>query len=198
MDGTILYGILVEAIMDRSKESVSLDNLSRLLVDIHCDSSLIMNDLLSHYQISLLNMLFMGDILNRGKFNMIVAENIEPFLQADEYMDREDNENELKQVLGDLHNTYDLGEEGILIVGRDGVLVAGSNALEFEQLLVCYVSLLCREMFIRNFFIRTFIMDDMLKKIRGLLFDYQSDPNHIGEIRLLLNEGNIYIYVMNT
>ena len=34
----------------------------------------------------------------RGKFNMIVAEGIEPFLPAEEYMDRDENENELKQV----------------------------------------------------------------------------------------------------
>ena len=63
-------------------------------------------------------------------------------------MDREDKENELKQVLGDLHKSWDLGEDGILIVGRDGILVAGANAQDCEELLVCYLSLLCREMFV--------------------------------------------------
>ena len=107
-------------------------HLSRLLVDVHQDSSSIMNDLLSNYQKELLEMLFMGDSDNRGKYNMIVAEHIEPFLPAEEYMDREDNENELKQVLGDLHAAYDIGEDGVLIVGRDGMIVAGANVNDYE------------------------------------------------------------------
>ena len=47
VDGTVLYGIKIEAIMDCTEESVSVDMLSRLLVDVHQDSSQIMNDLLS-------------------------------------------------------------------------------------------------------------------------------------------------------
>lgn len=57
-----------------------------------------MDDLLSEYQRSLLNMLFTGDSLNRGKFNIIIADAIEPRLPAEEYLDRGDYENELKQV----------------------------------------------------------------------------------------------------
>lgn len=128
VDGTILYGIKIEAIMERKKDSISLDHLSRLLVDVHQDSSQIMNDLLSHYQRDLLDMIFMGDKDQRGKFNMIIAEGIEPFLPAEEYMDRQDNENELKQVIGDLHHVFDVGDDGVLMVGRDGLLVAGANA----------------------------------------------------------------------
>lgn len=60
----------------------------------------------------------------------------------------------------------------------------------YEQLLSCYLSLLCREVFIRNFFTRTFIMDDLLKKIRELILDYESDPNNITRIRLMLNDGS--------
>jgi hypothetical protein len=40
----------------------------------------------------------MGDTDHRAKFNMIIADGIEPFLFGEEYMDREDNENELKQA----------------------------------------------------------------------------------------------------
>ena len=98
VDGSVMYGIYVEAIMHRKDDDVSLDMLSRLLVDVHQDSSTIMNDLLSKYQKSLLDMVFMGDMDHRPKFNMIIADGIEPFLSAEEYMDRQDNENELKQV----------------------------------------------------------------------------------------------------
>ena len=135
-------------------------------------------------------MVFMGDMDQRGKFNMILAEGIEPFAPAIEYMDRQDKENELKQVLGDLHKVFDLGEDGVLIVGRDGMLVAGANAQDAEELLVCYLSLLCREMFIRNFFTRTFIMDGLLGNVRKLILSYTEDPNHIQKIRLLLNDAS--------
>ena len=190
VDGTVIYGIKVEAIMERTEESISVDMLSRLLVDVHQDSSQIMNDLLSAYQKSLLDMVFMGDMDQRGKYNMIVSEGIEPFCPAAEYMDRQDKENELKQVLGDLHKVMDLGEEGILIVGRDGMLVAGANVNDAEELLVCYLSLLCREMFIRNFFTRTFIMDNLLKLVRVLILGYTEDPNNIPKLRLLLNDAS--------
>jgi len=190
VDGTVIYGIKIEAIMERTEESISVDMLSRLLVDVHQDSSQIMNDLLSAYQKSLLDMVFMGDMDQRGKFNMILAEGIEPFAPAIEYMDRQDKENELKQVLGDLHKVFDLGEDGVLIVGRDGMLVAGANAQDAEELLVCYLSLLCREMFIRNFFTRTFIMDGLLGNVRKLILSYTEDPNHIQKIRLLLNDAS--------
>lgn len=190
VDGTIFYGIRVEAILDRKSDSVSLDQLSRLLVDVHQDSSAIMNDLLSGYQRDMLDMIFMGDKDARGKFNMIISEGIEPFLPAKDYMDREDNENELKQVIGDLHNAYDVGDDGVLIVGRDGVLVAGANGKDYEVLLIAFLSLLNREMFIRNFFVRTFVLDDLLGKTRNLIVSYRDDPNHVSRIRVMLNNGS--------
>ena len=42
--------------MDRILENISLDNLARLLVDIHIDSSKIMDSLLSNHQRDLLEM----------------------------------------------------------------------------------------------------------------------------------------------
>ena len=79
---------------------------------------------------------------------MLISEGIEPFQPAEEYMDREDKENELKQVLGDLHKSYDLGEDGVLIVGRDGILVAGANAGDCEELFgMLFVLALSRDVY---------------------------------------------------
>ena len=50
VDGTIIYGVYIDAVVDRKLDDISVDHLSRLLVDIHQDSSQIMNDLLSQYQ----------------------------------------------------------------------------------------------------------------------------------------------------
>ena len=66
VDGTVFYGIKVEAIMDRTSDNISVDMLARMLVDVHQDSSLIMNDLLSSYQSAMLDTVFLGDKKNRG------------------------------------------------------------------------------------------------------------------------------------
>jgi hypothetical protein len=55
----------IEAIMERKADDISLDMLSRLLVDVQKDSSQIINDLLSAYQRSLLDMIYSGDQMNR-------------------------------------------------------------------------------------------------------------------------------------
>ena len=64
----------IEAVMDRRADNVSLDLLSRVLVDVQMDSSRIMDDLFTTYQRSLMDMLFMGDTINRSKYNCIMAE----------------------------------------------------------------------------------------------------------------------------
>ncbi|KAF1788654.1 D-isomer specific 2-hydroxyacid dehydrogenase, NAD-binding domain conserved site 1 [Phytophthora cactorum] len=189
VDGTIFYGIKVDAILDKRADRISVDLLSRLLVDIHQDSSEIMDDLLSSYQTSLLDMVFLGDIANRGKFNMIMADQIDPFMPGLEYMDRGDFENELKQVLGDIHCAYDIGEDSVLIVGRDGMLIAGSASKRFEKVFISYFSLLCREMFLRSFFTRIFVLDELLKHIRDLIFRAKEDPHHLVTIRGKLNQA---------
>mmetsp|Transcript_29198 Transcript_29198/g.75160 ORF Transcript_29198/g.75160 Transcript_29198/m.75160 type:complete len:696 (-) Transcript_29198:28-2115(-) len=190
VDGSVMYGMVVEAIADRQKDNLSLDLLSRLLVDVHQDSSKIMDDLLSEYQRALLNMIFTGDSLNRGKFNIVIAESIEPKLPADEYLDRGDYENELKQILGDIWEAHNLGRDDVLIIGREGLMLAGPSSKRHEKLLLQYCSILLREMFIRNFFTRTFILDDSLKKIRSLIQQYEKDPNNISKIRDMLNSAS--------
>ena len=98
--------------------------LARLIVDVHLDSSQITESLISRYQTSLLECAFLGDAAARDKFSLIIAEGVEPKLEASMYLDGEDNENELKQVLGDIHNAYDLGEDGVARVNdtsRSGI-----------------------------------------------------------------------------
>ena len=56
----ITYGLDVEAIMDRIKV-LSLDQLSRLLVDVTEDSSHVVANLLSAHQRAMLDLTFLGD-----------------------------------------------------------------------------------------------------------------------------------------
>lgn len=187
-DGAVIYGLKVEAIMDRLADSISLDHLARLLVDIHQDSSTIVDSLISSYQRSLLEMTFLGDSANRDKFNVILADAVTPKMPAEKYMDKEDNENELKQVVGDTHEAHDLTKDDLLVIGRHGILVAGPNCKKHEATLAAYLSLLSMDTFIRNFFNRMFVLDDTLKQIRHMINNYESDPNSIPRIRTLLSE----------
>ena len=71
VDGTVLYGLKVEAIDDKRGDNISIDKLSRMLVDIHQDSTKIMGDMLTPYQRDLMDIVFMGDTENRGKVRSI-------------------------------------------------------------------------------------------------------------------------------
>ena len=48
------------------------------------------------------------------------------------------------------------------------MLLAGPNSKIFEVQIMQYVSLLARELCIRNYFLRLFVLDDTLKKARRL------------------------------
>ena len=125
--GSCFYGMQVEAIMDRIKDDMSLDHLSRLLVDVHIDSSQIVDSVLSPYQRSLMNLIYSNNAENRDKINLIIANEITPHLTAEEYMDKGEYENELKQVLGDTRAAFDISEHDTLVFGAHGLLIAGPN-----------------------------------------------------------------------
>ena len=77
-DGTMYYGMQIEAVMDRIKDNISLDHLSRLLVDVHQDSSKIVDSVISIY-VNLMDLIFNNDAASRDKFSLIMANEITPF-----------------------------------------------------------------------------------------------------------------------
>lgn len=187
-DGTIVYGMYIDAIMDRPASSICVDHLSRLLVDVDMDSSKIIDDLLSPHQRGLMDMLFMKDATSRSKFNLITAREILPKLPVREYLDRGEKENELKQVLGEIHAVYDLSDDDKILVGRDGMLLVGPNANQHEPLIVSYLALLSRELFIRFFFKRTFILDDILNRARAYMKNFEKNPEALGDMRAKVDQ----------
>ena len=59
--------------------------------------------------------MFCGDRQNRGKFNCILAEELKPangqeatfdYLDVDNFQDRGDNENEVKQIIADITSVH--------------------------------------------------------------------------------------------
>ena len=92
-----------------------------------------------------------------------------------------------------------------------GMLLSGPNSKLFESQVMQFVSLLARELCIRNYFLRLFVLDDTLKKVRKqqqqqqqqrclsahvqwqvreLVQNYESDPANIPRIRSSLNEAS--------
>ncbi|GLD95232.1 hypothetical protein PINS_up003874 [Pythium insidiosum] len=189
VSGALLYGVKIDAIMNRGEQDIPLDLLARLLVDVHQDSSEIIRDLLSRYQLSVLDMLFMGKAKQRNKYNFIMSGSITPKLAAFKYLDKGDRENELKQVLGEIYACYDITRDDVLFLGREGCLFAGPSAEKYEALLTTFMGLNSRELFIRSFFVRTFVLDDTLNELRKKIRDYKKFPGVLGSVKESLSEA---------
>jgi hypothetical protein len=182
-EGTCFYGLQVEAVMDRIKDNISLDHLSRLLVDVQQDSSSIVDSIISHYQKELMQLVFLGDADNRNKVNLIIANEITPHLTAEEYMDKGEYENELKQVIGDTKAAYDISEHDTLIFGAYGLLVAGPNSRHHEPLLCAYLQFITIDIFLQNFFARLWILNDDMTVTNTIIGDGERDPKALSRIR---------------
>eukprot|EP00939_MAST-03C_sp_MAST-3C-sp1_P002156 g2156.t1 len=174
--GTMFYGMQVEAILERIKDQMSLDHLSRLLVDVHMDSSQIIDSIIAQHQRDLLQLIFDGDAAHREKINLILANEINPHLTAEEYMDKGEYENELKQVLGETRDAFDISEHDTLVFGKTGILVAGSNSRHHEPLLVSYLQLNAMDLFIRNFYIRIFSVQNRISILEGRIHKSHEHP----------------------
>lgn len=175
-DGTLFYGMQVEAVMDRIKDNISLDHLARLLVDVHMDSSAIIDSVISDHQRGMLELVYNGFAKYRDKVNLIVANEITPHLTAEEYMDQGEYENELKQVLGDTRAAYDISEHDALVFGAHGLLVAGPNSRHHEPLLCAYLQFQSSDLFLQNFFTRLYMLLDEMKELRRLVDGADADP----------------------
>jgi len=175
-DGTLFYGMQVEAVMDRIKDNISLDHLARLLVDIHVDSSCIIDSVISDHQRNLMELIFNNYAKYRDKVNLIVANEITPHLTAEEYMDHGEYENELKQVLGDTRAAFEISEHDVLIFGAHGLLMAGPNSRHHEPLLCAYLQFQSMDLFLQNFFNRLHMLLDEMKDLRNTIDFALADP----------------------
>jgi WD repeat-containing protein 35 len=182
-EGTCFYGMQVEAVMNRIKDNISLDHLSRILVDVQQDSSSIVDSVISQYQRDLLELVFIGDAPNRNKINLIIANEITPHLTAGEYMDKGEYENEFKQVIGDTKAAYDITEQDSLIFGSQGLLVCGPHARNYEPLLCAYLQFTTLDLFLQNFFSRIWILNDDLKASDNIVAAVEYDPSALGKSR---------------
>ncbi|XRA97769.1 WD repeat-containing protein 35 [Pycnococcus provasolii] len=196
-EGFIGYGMRVDGLMEKVRDEVSLDNLSRMLVDVQLDTSKMLDNLLSPHQRSMLDIVYLNDAEGRDKYNAIMCERINPMELAEIYMDKGENENELKQVLGDTYNAWDLSDDEVVIMGQKGILLCSPKWQKFESIIVTYLSIMIRNLFMRSLFQRASILIDGLKTVREQIDNYESNPNSIGMIRNSLSEFSADIILLD-
>jgi hypothetical protein len=69
-EGFINYGLRCEGIMHDIKDNLSLDNLSRLLVDVQVDSSKIIDNLVSPHQRVMLDLTYLNGGAAQVEFSL--------------------------------------------------------------------------------------------------------------------------------
>ena len=126
-----------------------------------------------------MQLIFRWDAANRAKVKLIVANEIVPHLMAEEYMDKGEYENELKQVVGDTKTAFDISEHDVLIFGDEGLMLVGPNSRHHEPLLCSYLEVINVDLFTRTYYQRLFYELDAMEKIKSKIFDAESDPNSI-------------------
>jgi WD repeat-containing protein 35 len=188
-NGVISYGLVVNGIADRVKNNISLDLLARLLCDAHQDTNLLVANLFSVRQRVMLHCAFKGEPDNRDKYVCVMAERATPKLDAWSYMDGEEMENELKQIIGPTYFAHDLAEGGeVLIFGSRGVIVFGPRCERHHKLLAAHSELQARSMFLRNAFGQCLALTDQLAITKRLAQNHEKDPTNLEKIRERLAE----------
>ena len=189
-DGTTLYGLKLEAVMNKILNDISIDYLSRVMTDIHMDSSQVTESLTSERQATLLRTVFNGNEMNRNKVNVFIAEKITPKLRALRYLDGDALEAELKQVIGDTQHAFDITKDDVVIFGSAGFLFAGPECIQHETLLLAFLALKAREDFVANFFNRLFLVAEHTAEQRRIIAVHHEDPTHVNNVRSSLAKIN--------
>ena len=76
------------------------------------------------------------------------------------------------------------------------MLIVGPNAFKHEAVLVLYLSLHSRNMFLRVFFTRTFVMGDELRRLRTMIQEHEKDPTTVNKVRDRLSKAAREIILM--
>ena len=196
--GTCFYGMQIEAVMDRVKNKISLDHLSRIIVDVQKDSSTIAASILCAGQTEILDFIYLGESPQRNKFNLVVANEINPRLTATQYMDRGEYENEIQQLVGDTQKAYDISEHDTLIFGSHGLMVCGPYARLHEPLLCAYIQFVTADFFVHNCFSRVKLLKTDLNVTGSLIDAYQSTPGALKRARQNLDILSDDVSLANT
>jgi WD repeat-containing protein 35 len=131
--GQVIYGAELVDVEESKDGWVSIDVLTRIIVDLTMDTSQMIDSLLTEYQRNLLNLIYSGEADKRTKFIVIFAEDISVRPESPKgFFDGEELQNELEQVLNVLQKAEVL-DDGYCISGQYGEIIISSNFQKYEQ-----------------------------------------------------------------
>ncbi|MBD3405125.1 MAG: hypothetical protein GF411_03195 [Candidatus Lokiarchaeota archaeon] len=171
-DGHVVYGAeLFESCGNSTNhDGISIDKMCRVVTDLIYDSSLMMDTLLTHHQRRLMDCIYKGESRSRYKFVGILADSITPeFSDMDEYMDGEEFQNELEQLLDNLVASHRLEDGTILFLGDAGLIVVSKNWSQYESLVSFYALVRSAEIFVDGLYHRMSLLWDELSHVRKLI-----------------------------
>jgi hypothetical protein len=187
--GLVVFALdLVE--VNGTANQVSLDMLTRVNVDLIMDSSNILDTLLTHNQIRILDVMYRGKSHNRGKFVMALGEEITPHLnRALDYRDGEDYQNELEQVIGTLEEAETLQDGSFIFFGTLGSIFITKNLEIYEDFVGLYALVRALDIFMDEYFARLWLGWDESLRIRGwILEESERDPNIVTRAKEALSQ----------
>ncbi len=206
--GKAVYGLELISTGNRESEAISVDDVSRILVDIWEDSSKMMSTLISPYQQDLLELVFQGHASTRDKFNLVIADGIKISkggkvdeihppsreLSTDELRDWSDHvrgllidgqecEAELRQMVSDVQDILFLATGAFVVQGTHGVLFVRGTKLRIEDSMSSWMFLKAVAIFLENLFHRLFVINSTVLEIQNLMNTLESDPTAVSKVQ---------------
>ncbi len=155
----------------------SLDETSYILADLIEDTSTMIEALLTQFQRRALRSVY-GRTPFRPKFIVAKTSGLLPQqAQAVGYHDREEQENEINQIVGTAYDFFDLPPMDKVILGTHGLILISSRPEHFEALLNFYSFVRSLQIFQGIFFARLRQMWDMVKDIRKSILNLKSEED---------------------
>ena len=194
--GYVRYGLEILAINNRDHDKISLDHLPRVLVDVLQDSTSIMETLLTNYQKNLIELVFQGKARYRDKYFFVIASDIRCFEHKEgeataaelmRILSQNNYQDELNQVTEEVKETALFPDGTVLIVGSHGSILVTRTPEHYELLVSDFLFAMDLELFLNNFFVRLFTMNDELKDIENLIKNCETDPNAIATVQQMLS-----------
>ncbi|RLI69630.1 hypothetical protein DRO91_07635 [Candidatus Heimdallarchaeota archaeon] len=134
--GRVVYGAELTEVEKSEDGWVSLDVLTRIIVDLTLDTTKMIDSLLTEYQRNLLELTYMGQASKRTKYVLLLAEDISvrPEMPED-FLDGEELQNELEQILNIIYKVETL-DDGYCFFGSMAIIAVTSHHQKYEQSLL--------------------------------------------------------------
>jgi hypothetical protein len=142
---------------------------------------------------------FFGDAKERDKFPVIVARSISPHFDDDSrYLDKEEHENELNQVLESVDRVLSLSKGEKLFVGSHGIILVTPDHEAYEEVLSVAAFLCSLQILQRNVSTRMWILWDEVRETRERILSVpESDTEGVSQIQHTLSDISATVVLLD-